>query len=471
MIPGCKLWLDSSFQYQAVKSGNAAQIVAANLESLSIADATQTGLDPLTSDFAIAAWVYADSFTAIRSICGKGATADTDPNAVGYWVFFNTDGTIDVRFGEGGQNRITINGTTVLSTATWYFVVINFDRDGNAVTSVNDAAYNTTDISSQPGSIDSAQAFRIGSTGGGGSYMDGRIQNALFLNRLLTATEITYLFNTGSGKRFEDLGQAGTDGVDLTVAGGIVSGWKLGEESGQRSDFFAANHLTDNNTVTQNDGVALVEAVNNDYVRQWTDLSGNGYHATQTGNVVTKPQFKTDVQNGKPGIKFDGATDVLTSGIQTGLNLSNSNFTVVGVLKTNTTTGQDFLVNFDLSGNGYQGQGFFATSGKFSALYRSTVLTKDAVETVGTFAATTPYVLTQLVDGTNNNLYVNGLKKSTATVLLTFTQVAFELGKANGLATMDGHWLALVVYNRALNAGELARITRAFGRRFGIAVT
>src|SRR3990167_6290099 len=83
MIPDCKLWLDSSFQHAGVKSGNAAQIVAANLESLSIADATQTGLDPLLSDFAFSGWFYFDTdFAAIRSLIGKGATSDTDPNAV-----------------------------------------------------------------------------------------------------------------------------------------------------------------------------------------------------------------------------------------------------------------------------------------------------------------------------------------------------------------------------------------------------
>lgn len=47
-----------------------------------------------------------------------------------------------------------------------------------------------------------------------------------------------------------------------------------------------------------------------DPVSQWTDFSGNGYHATQA-TAAKRPTFKTGVQNGLPAIRFDGTDDWL----------------------------------------------------------------------------------------------------------------------------------------------------------------
>ena len=48
----------------------------------------------------------------------------------------------------------------------------------------------------------------------------------------------------------------------------------------------------------------------NDDVSTWTDMSGNGFHATQS-TADKKPHFKTNVVNGKPVVRFDGTDDCL----------------------------------------------------------------------------------------------------------------------------------------------------------------
>lgn len=69
---------------------------------------------------------------------------------------------------------------------------------------------------------------------------------------------------------------------------------------------------------------------NDDLVSEWTDLSGNGNHATQE-NDVDKPVFKTNILNGKPAIVFDN------SALRTINNFSLNDWSIFIVFKENST--------------------------------------------------------------------------------------------------------------------------------------
>jgi PKD repeat protein len=51
-----------------------------------------------------------------------------------------------------------------------------------------------------------------------------------------------------------------------------------------------------------------VETDGNNFVNQWTDLSGNGHHCT-TDLITSRPQFASDGIGGMPSIRFDGDDD------------------------------------------------------------------------------------------------------------------------------------------------------------------
>ena len=52
-----------------------------------------------------------------------------------------------------------------------------------------------------------------------------------------------------------------------------------------------------------------------DLVSQWNDLSGNGYHLTESTN---KPLWVDGLINGHPAVRFDGSNDELTKSSVTG---------------------------------------------------------------------------------------------------------------------------------------------------------
>jgi hypothetical protein len=67
-------------------------------------------------------------------------------------------------------------------------------------------------------------------------------------------------------------------------------------------------------------------ALNNGFVTNWYDQSGNGYNATQT-TAIFQPQIVTSgsviLDNGKPAVKFDGADDRLDSTLIEFITLSS----------------------------------------------------------------------------------------------------------------------------------------------------
>lgn len=59
------------------------------------------------------------------------------------------------------------------------------------------------------------------------------------------------------------------------------------------------------------------DPVDDQPVATWSDKSGNGRDATQ-GTAAQQPTYKTDIQNGKPAVQFDGVDD----------DLATTNFTI-----------------------------------------------------------------------------------------------------------------------------------------------
>ena len=91
---------------------------------------------------------------------------------------------------------------------------------------------------------------------------------------------------------------------------------------------------------------------------QWTDMSGNGRHATQaTGG--NQPSIQTNVLNGRQVRRFDGTNDGMTGT----MTLSQS-FTVVTVYKvTSTATTQSVFHGGNSSCGVSGGVGFFLFAG------------------------------------------------------------------------------------------------------------
>jgi len=178
--------------------GNAAEFVAANSEYLSIADASQSGLD--LDECSIALWFY--MATAVpsghRVLVSK---YDSTINERAFMIIVQADQNADFFVSGDGTAFSSITNTVSLATLEWHFLCARHDGS-NLKLRVNDT--DATPVSYSSGIYDSSAFFGVGYRQNGVSnYFDGRIGPVGVWSRALTDAEVTYLYNVGRGRNYD----------------------------------------------------------------------------------------------------------------------------------------------------------------------------------------------------------------------------------------------------------------------------
>ena len=163
--------------------------------NLSIADASQTGLDTGTNDFSFAAWIKMESFTGNNSRIMSKGTADP----AGFNFFIRSDNSLAIEYNTDPNQ--TILRTTPFGTnnlGTWIHVAAAVDVSGTTSTFyVNNVVSSTITVAANAtAQQDNAQAFGVGGSGAANSYFDGKIDEAYVFNRIISAGEVNDLFTT-----------------------------------------------------------------------------------------------------------------------------------------------------------------------------------------------------------------------------------------------------------------------------------
>ena len=178
------------------KQSNAAQFVNGNVEYLSITGnaSLQTG----DIDFTHCLWVYLDSVSSeMFLMSGWGPNSSTanlaytighyPPTDTFYYVVGNQS-TFGIKFSDSAASVVA---------DTWYFVATWHDSVANTINlQVDNGTIDSLSYSS--GSHTNITDFNIGSAGSS-LWTDGRIDEVGYWKRLLTASERTELYNSGSG--------------------------------------------------------------------------------------------------------------------------------------------------------------------------------------------------------------------------------------------------------------------------------
>ena len=248
LVPGRKLRYRAGFK---LGTGVAAQFTRANSEYLSIADSAVLSTGDIA--FTVAGWVYLDSKPGDEALISKWTTTGNQREYKLAYISASDRFRFDVS--NDGTAAVTIAANTlgIPATATWYFVVAWHDPTANTINiQVNNGAADSA--AHATGVFNSTASVILGATGVFAELMDGRVDEVGFWKRTLTTAEKTWLYNSGSGRAYIEVGQTGTNGSALRTS--LVSWWGLDETSGTRYDAHGTNHLTDNATVTSNPGKA-----------------------------------------------------------------------------------------------------------------------------------------------------------------------------------------------------------------------
>jgi hypothetical protein len=187
---------------------NGADFERDNGEYLSITDAAQTGLD-ITGDISISMWVKAESIPAdYMRLLGKN---DADIENKGYYIQFRSPGAnqsaLSLTFYDDSSNATFVYSTDqyLASTGVWYHVVVTADVSAGAsgVTLYKNGSSisATTGVDNATSISDTSAAFSIARNlqGSNPDSFDGIIDEVGVWNRVLTAEEVSDLYNSGAG--------------------------------------------------------------------------------------------------------------------------------------------------------------------------------------------------------------------------------------------------------------------------------
>lgn len=176
--------------------GSAAWFIAANSEDLTRSDSAD--LDLLDEDWSISAWAYLDTTGANRSIVAKYTTTG---NQRGYALIYSSSASRwQAIVSSNGVNTVTLNANTfgAPSISTWYHLVLIHDSVNNLLRIIVNGTEDS--VSYGTGVFDSTSNFYIGNAGFSGAYHNGKIDEVGIWRKVLSASEITELRNSGSGK-------------------------------------------------------------------------------------------------------------------------------------------------------------------------------------------------------------------------------------------------------------------------------
>lgn len=231
------------------------------------------------------------------------------------------------------------------------------------------------------------------------------------------------------------------------------------------------------------DSLALSD---NDPVSSWTDSSGLGNHATQ-GTGGAQPTYKTNIQNGLPVIRFDGAGDWLEVS-DTSIIGGNSGISVFIVFKqaVNNVT-KALLTKWD-----YQTEGCFMATTYLGTIGQIEMFVANATNDAGGNNQYTTdiyptddysvnfYTISIVYDGTQAagdkiKFYLDGALKSSNTngtvpASLTSANSTLKVGRAGGVIDwfFNGDIGEVVLYDSALSNPDRTAVEDYLTTKWGL---
>jgi len=357
---------------------------------------------PITTALTYTAWVYTNAFSSNNAVFNiRGTLFELNSGGLGYWS--------DVFQGSTGASYS-------FTTGSWNFIAVT--QNNTAVTLyINGSQINTAtqpSINMGYGSFDSNY---LGTYGGGGRFLNGKIGNAQIYNRALSATEIENLYNADVSTY---LPTSSIVNQGLTVY----------------YDFSNPNSYPGSGTTVY-------------------DLSGYD----NNGTLINSPTFSTD--NGG-ALVFDGVDDYVQftstyAGTICFWGIMDANISENGALVGVTATGDGALRQGSLSFRGIAGPPFNWNGGD-SNDYQFGYPNQFMINGTSSLSTTNGYYVVPNSRTLTQNFYIGAIgNRNVSTLSHTF------MGR-----TYKGKIFKVMIYNRQLTNTELQQNFNAFKSQFGL---
>ena len=188
--------------FVAGKVGNCGDFESTETDYLYILEASASALDYNgNTDFTFACWYKLETAGSYQVLVSKYVTSVTRQYL---FLGYNVDGTPDAAnfvVSADGSTVTSLYNAALPTVSTWYFIVSwhNATTDSIYIQVDNGTIYRAAHST---GIYNSNSNFEIGGTPIGPLKYDGLIDELSTWNRVLTADERTYLYNSGTGRTY-----------------------------------------------------------------------------------------------------------------------------------------------------------------------------------------------------------------------------------------------------------------------------
>jgi hypothetical protein len=180
------------------KVGNAAAFAAASLQSLSIADNADLSV---SGDFSFSAWATPTGVSGVDTIFAKDDNAGNRE----YHCYFQT-AHISFAVFDSSSGFSSVSTGNVISAGVTYHVILTYDSVDKKTRIYLDNG--SASVAASPltnGPKNAAAAFRLGTWADNSFPMEGWIDEVGFWKKVLTASERTWLYNSGAGRSYANI--------------------------------------------------------------------------------------------------------------------------------------------------------------------------------------------------------------------------------------------------------------------------
>lgn len=199
----------------------------------------------------------------------------------------------------------------------------------------------------------------------------------------------------------------------------------------------------------------------------WTDLSGNGSHATQS-TPAAQPTFYANVLNGRPGVQFDGTADCLQAASVT--------FSLLTAFAVFQISGNGLVYEHGPGGADTNNTYLYTTTAN-TLFFRRNTTNDSAKNYIANWGSDNAAKIARHTYGgthATHTLHVNGALATLTNVLAgepgaSSVTAALNIGSRNQTtAFVTGYLFELILYDAALDGGQCRRIERYLSTKWGI---
>lgn len=352
-ISNLKGWWSADNSYDAIRYGYTSGTSTSWLSPVSSSPNLGTG------SISVCSWAKKTNVNnqlglVSRGDAGSVTGAFTLDSPGNYCRFMVSDGT-----GGGGQNAYA--NTTALPASTlenWFFNVGVWNNTSKTATLFVNNAQIATFTNANCTISATAGNFRLFNvTGSAGTGSSGnQLAGTGGWSRVLTSAEQTWLYNSGKGRTYNELGVSGNDGSNLLT--NLQFWYDLDESSGNALDSSGNGHHLSRSGTINTSSPTLFAPTNNSGVKGLLNLSSQTSGAFNTTNnkpsnlecgiPADKPLYVNVGINNRPTISFV-SEDILSS--LSGEWRKNTSLFFVGKYTNSTSQNYDTWISFFTNGD------------------------------------------------------------------------------------------------------------------------